>query len=237
MKLHAMEFPDDPARWPGWLEQYLTGLDLAALVAELEAVHGPPSDPVPSVREWLGERLGAVLEGGLRTLPSGMLGRLLRQPRLLLELQELVLTSGGAYWDRVAPASGASTPTSIASGRDWRHSWPVKVRGTRRIEARHPGRCGSPGIAGPGSSAWPRPRRCSRCCSRTTASSPAPPAVRSPRRADGAGAGPTPCPETCRPPPTSTGLPTRPRTGSGPDPRSRSRWRGGLPSSVRAARS
>src|SRR5512135_2715415 len=106
MKLHAMEFPDDPARWPGWLEQYLTGLDLAALVAELEAVHGPPADPVPSVREWLGERLGAVLEGGLRTLPSGMLGRLLRQPRLLLELQELVLTSGGAYWDRVAPASG-----------------------------------------------------------------------------------------------------------------------------------
>ena len=42
--LVALEIPDDPALLPGWLEGHLVNTDLAALVAELEAVHGEQPD-------------------------------------------------------------------------------------------------------------------------------------------------------------------------------------------------
>ena len=107
MRVIALEIPDDPAALAGWLERRMVGLDLAALAAELEAVHGP--EPSSGAREsldaFLGDRLGAVLERGLSALPPEALRRLLRRPRLLLELQALVLSSGDAYWRRLAEAS------------------------------------------------------------------------------------------------------------------------------------
>lgn len=105
MRLHALGIPDDPAELPGWLEQHLVGLDLAALVAEMEAVHRPgPSEPA-ALGRVLGDRRDEVLGRGLAALPPERLGQLLRQPRLLLELQELVLSSGGDRWRRVARSS------------------------------------------------------------------------------------------------------------------------------------
>ena len=98
MRLHALEIPDDPAELPGWLERQLTGLDLAALVAELEAVHGPGAVPTPTLPDLLGERRDAVLSGGLGVLPTDSLRPLLRHPELLLELQELVLHVGTNEW-------------------------------------------------------------------------------------------------------------------------------------------
>jgi hypothetical protein len=118
MRLLAMDIPDDPAELPGWLERHLVGLDLAALVAELEAVHGLPTGPVPTVRDVLGDRLDTVLAGGLERLPHEVLGRLLRQPRLLLELQEQVLVAGGDYWDRVDRPS-ADLDAGIGRDREW----------------------------------------------------------------------------------------------------------------------
>jgi hypothetical protein len=105
MKWYVMDIPDDPAELPGWLERHLTGLDLAALVAELEAVHGLPSGEMPPLSDLLGERLEAVLSVGLGILPAETLRQFLRRPKLLLELQELVLASGGDYWDRVGSPS------------------------------------------------------------------------------------------------------------------------------------
>jgi hypothetical protein len=104
MKLHALDIPDDPARVPRWLERHLVGLDLAELVAELEAVHGPTAAS-PMLGEVLGSRREAVLASGLSALPPHAIGQLLRRPRLLLELQEMVLASGGGYWNRVGPPS------------------------------------------------------------------------------------------------------------------------------------
>ena len=97
MKLVALEIPDDPALLPGWLEGQLVNTDLAALVAELEAVHGEQPDPL-SLTDVLRDRRDAVLSRGLAALPAEGLKRLLRNPRLLLELQELILTEGGPCW-------------------------------------------------------------------------------------------------------------------------------------------
>lgn len=98
MNLTFMDIPDDPADLAGWLERRLAGLDLAALVAELAAVHGG-AGAAPSLDELLGGHRDAVLRGGLGALPRDRLGQLLRHPACLPELQELVLTAGGPHWD------------------------------------------------------------------------------------------------------------------------------------------
>jgi len=105
MKLLVSDIPDDPAELPRWLDRHLVGLDLGALVAELTAVHGPSDEP--SLTDVLGDRREAVLAGGLSALPAPSLRRLLRHPRLLPRLQELVLTEGGPYWRRLTEADAA----------------------------------------------------------------------------------------------------------------------------------
>ncbi len=106
MKLVALEIPDDPALLPAWLEGHLVNTDLAALVAELEAVHGEQPDHL-SLTDVLRDRRDAVLSRGLAALPAEGLKSLLRNPRLLLELQELILTEGGPCWlDASAEAAG-----------------------------------------------------------------------------------------------------------------------------------
>jgi len=98
MRLIALEIPDDQARLPGWLEEQLLGLDLAALVAELQAAHAPARGAGTPLGDVLGQNRGAVLEKGLSALPPARLRLLLRQPRLLLDLQELIVVEGGEYW-------------------------------------------------------------------------------------------------------------------------------------------
>src|SRR4051794_38469755 len=105
MTLHALDIPEDLAELTVWLERHLVGLELGELVAELSAVHPVPLEPVSSVWALLRDRLGAVLDGGLATVPPEVVKRLLLQPVLLFELQELVLEKGGDYWDRVKPLS------------------------------------------------------------------------------------------------------------------------------------
>jgi len=116
MTLHALDIPEDLAELATWLERHLVSLELAELVAELAALHPVPLEPAPSVRELLGPRLDTVLKGGLTTVPPEVLKRLLVQPTLLLELQELVLAQGGDYWDRVKPLS-ADMENRVERGR------------------------------------------------------------------------------------------------------------------------
>lgn len=104
MKLHALTIPEDDAQLPSWLERQLVGPHLAALIAELEAVHGRPKSPL-GVDEVIGGQLPDVLDRGLRTLPRETIQRLLTQPRLLVELQARVLVEGSSYWDTVAADS------------------------------------------------------------------------------------------------------------------------------------
>lgn len=106
MKVIALEIPDEPAKLPGWLEQRLVGLDLAELVAELEAVHGPSASDGPRELDAVfGDRREAVLREGLAALPRESLRTLLKRPRLLVELQELALVEGGEHWQRLLQMS------------------------------------------------------------------------------------------------------------------------------------
>jgi hypothetical protein len=98
MSLVVMTLPDEPAELPAWLERQLTGLDLARLIAELTAVHGPGAAG-PALEEVLGPHLPAVMSRGLSALPQPLLRTLLTRPALLYPLQELVLAEGGPYWD------------------------------------------------------------------------------------------------------------------------------------------
>jgi hypothetical protein len=123
MNLVAMSIPDDPAALPAWLERHLVGLDLGALAAELTAVHGAAAGP--PLAEILGGQRKAVLEGGLAALSPPALAQLLRHPRRLLELQELVLTEGGPYWQRYADADAALAALAL--------------RGEQRLAAGLPG--------------------------------------------------------------------------------------------------
>ncbi len=59
------------------------------------------------MEEVLAGRRDAVLVEGLSGFPSSSLKLLLRHPRRLLELQELVLSEGGAYWSRLNAADSA----------------------------------------------------------------------------------------------------------------------------------
>lgn len=147
MTLAVATIPEDPERLPGWLEEQLVGGRLRDLVAELTAIH-PTHPPGGSVRDDLGPRLRAILDGGLFALPPEALRGLLRQPIQLLELQEVVLTEGGPYWDgvprsrelaaraeagwrRLSPGllpaddEGLVTLSSARTGRWYREPWAV----------------------------------------------------------------------------------------------------------------
>jgi hypothetical protein len=97
--VRALAIPDNPAELATWLESELVGLDLRRLGAELAAVHRGSPAPVGTLDNWLAGYRDAVLRRGLAAMPPERLAALLRRPDWLLELQQLVLTEGGPYWD------------------------------------------------------------------------------------------------------------------------------------------
>ncbi|HKI30774.1 MAG TPA: hypothetical protein VKA46_02700 [Gemmataceae bacterium] len=96
-----LSIPDDPDAIPGWLERQLLGPDLERLVRELSVLHPAPADP-PTLPEAIGGYREEILHSGLAAVPRPVLSLLLRTPALLPELQELVFTQGGSYWDEVS---------------------------------------------------------------------------------------------------------------------------------------
>lgn len=149
MNLVALDIPDDPAEWPAWLERQLVSVQLGELVDELEVLTGKPDEEAPSLETVLGGQSDEVLQSGLSTLNLDQLGTFLKHPRLLLDLQELVLIEGGEHW---------LTLSADAADRD------LVDDGWQRIEAATGGATAPAGpaaqrapVAKPG--AGPRPRR------------------------------------------------------------------------------
>jgi hypothetical protein len=105
MTSRILSMPEDLTQLPGWLEEQIMGTELASLIDELQALHGATQERAVSLTELLGPQREAVLERGLGTLARLQLRQLLRQPSLLLDLQEEVLQEGGAYWDSVPVAA------------------------------------------------------------------------------------------------------------------------------------
>ncbi len=116
MTVELLEIPDDTQALPRWLESQLVGTDLAALVAQLEAVHGASTAGATSLDEVLGGNRASVLRDGLGGLKSDQLRKLLVNPRLLLDLQEALLLEGGPYWTRQAQ-SGPQNQENLTQGR------------------------------------------------------------------------------------------------------------------------
>jgi len=106
MKLHLFDIPDDHRKLPAWLEKQLVGVHLAELVAELTAVHG--SSERPTIEDLLDGQWDAVYQSGISGLSQATLRRLLTQPALLLDLQDLVLINGGDYWNQVEREAAVS---------------------------------------------------------------------------------------------------------------------------------
>jgi hypothetical protein len=113
MTWRALEIPDDPARLAPWLEGHLIGPDLARLVAELEAVHGP-LDTSSDLDTSLERHTSQVLERGLEILSPAAMRTLLTHPRLLLTLQARVLGEGGPFW---LAARSRETDALVEHGR------------------------------------------------------------------------------------------------------------------------
>jgi hypothetical protein len=130
----VLTIPEDPDGLPGWLERQLVGPDLDRLVAELTVVHGRPPSRASLAAVLAGHR-ERVLAAGLGELPRPALCQLLRQPDLLPELQHMVLSEGGPYWDGIRDDPAESGAAERVTKRVMRavaaESRPPRVPGRR----------------------------------------------------------------------------------------------------------
>ena len=105
MTLLLLDIPDDPTQLAGWLERMLVSRELGDLAAELHAIDAAARPERPtrgeSLEDVCGPALPQLLDNGMQALPVETLRSLLKQPRLLLDLQELILADGGEYWQKV----------------------------------------------------------------------------------------------------------------------------------------
>jgi hypothetical protein len=112
MNLIALELPEDKSKWPRWFETQLVGPELRSLVRQLELLAGKPSS-LADEKTWderlnaqFAEKLPAILSRGLSSLSAADLQRFIREPRLLLALQERVFIVGGEYWQSISRSDG-----------------------------------------------------------------------------------------------------------------------------------
>lgn len=104
------------------MEEFVVGADLLRLVRELEVFHGSSNAPC----EMAEEMRNRIMIRGLSGLAEDELRTLLNRPRVLLGLQQAVLTEGGDYWDEVIQrAQGgpslASAPTQVVASPPLRY--------------------------------------------------------------------------------------------------------------------
>lgn len=120
MNLCVFDIPEETAELAAWLETRLVSPHLGDLVAELAAIHDIPA-PLSAglaalerpdegaLEKSLGRELPTILREGLRNTPRSQLQTLLRNPQLLLDLQERILMEGGDYWSQRSPRDSATT--------------------------------------------------------------------------------------------------------------------------------
>ena len=110
MSLIALDIPELQSDIPTWIESVMCAGDLRALVAQLDAAKQHRSSSAKhkdsakredaALDAVLGEHRDRVLTDGLAALPSEAISSLLRNPSLLLALQELAMTDGGEHWQK-----------------------------------------------------------------------------------------------------------------------------------------
>lgn len=100
MSLKSLQIPDGLADMGAWLDELIVSHDLVDTIVELEVLAGDRLTKVQSLDGVLAGSEEAVLESGLAGASEMTLRGLLRQPSLLLELQELVMMQGGDFWQQ-----------------------------------------------------------------------------------------------------------------------------------------
>jgi hypothetical protein len=116
MNLISLELPEDKSKWPAWFETQLVGGELRLLVRQLELLtDGETWDE--QLNAEFAEQLPIILSRGLSSLSAADLQRLIREPRLLLALQERVFIEGGEYWQSIALSDSVSqSAESVLAG-------------------------------------------------------------------------------------------------------------------------
>jgi hypothetical protein len=117
MKIAFCEIPDDENDWPAWLERRLVRLDLFQLAEDLNTLRGEREYPPETLESVCGQSLDKVLLHGVRSLSTRQISLLMRQPELLLELQDVVLSQGGVYWDQVSNAEREASKVSLSGNQ------------------------------------------------------------------------------------------------------------------------
>ena len=100
MNLKSLQIPDTIAETGAWLDELLVSPDLLQTIVELELLAGDRLTEVQSLDGVLAGKEDLVYETGLTTASETTIRSLLRQPSLLLELQEKVMMHGGDYWQK-----------------------------------------------------------------------------------------------------------------------------------------
>jgi hypothetical protein len=123
----ALELPEDQSLWATWLDHQVVGPDLRLLVRQWELLAGVTSElssERSSEESWeqrlvsqFTDQLPKILANGLGALSNDELQRFLRQPRLLLALQEQVFMSGGPYWERLSRSEMHLDETTRSSSK------------------------------------------------------------------------------------------------------------------------
>lgn len=133
MNLKSLQIPDTIAETGAWLDDLLVSPDLLQTIIELELLAGDRLTTVLSLEGVLAGSTNTILESGLANASESVVRSLLRQPSLLLELQEQVLMHGDKYWqEKTVQAYGRPDTTKLlaAAGVDSIHS-PITTRSAK----------------------------------------------------------------------------------------------------------
>ena len=98
MNMKCLSIPDDFLDMPVWLDDLLLSPELTSTIMELEILAGDQLTDDQTLDGILVNQYPDVFGRGLAGAKEASIRKLLRQPVLLLELQEQVLMHGGDFW-------------------------------------------------------------------------------------------------------------------------------------------
>jgi len=118
MNLKSLSIPDSLPELAHWLDDLLVSADLLDTILELEVLAGDRLTDIQTLDGILVEAQDSVITADLAQAQESTVRSFLRQPSLLLELQELVMMHGGAYWRNKADAAFGTPRMAIDRGKD-----------------------------------------------------------------------------------------------------------------------
>ena len=100
MKLKSLDIPNDISQLGNWLDDQLVSPELMDTIMELEILAGERLTYNLNLNDISSDLMPEINARGINAASPSAIRQLLRQPTLLLELQESVLTNGGDYWQQ-----------------------------------------------------------------------------------------------------------------------------------------